>query len=210
MDSSLSDNLNSLKQEFGLTSSPVETGEGPVTELEIELPPAAEEPVSEPVAVVEEVGDDFTMPAPPVVEPLYRPSTQPLAAETVRVQNMKLSEFMSWLAEDQQGMDNMIKTLSAEMALAGFAAPPTHDLTLAASTWAKKNYRGTSAAETRDMILREATPVTLNAEMSSFAVKPSEPSFVLAAEEGVSAKSWLGLGGLLIGSGVLAYVLGRR
>ena len=27
MDSSLSDNLNSLKQEFGITSPPVETGE---------------------------------------------------------------------------------------------------------------------------------------------------------------------------------------
>jgi hypothetical protein len=123
---------------------------------------------------------------------------------------MKLSEFMSWLAEDQQGMDNMIKTLSAEMTLAGFAAPPTHDLTLAASTWAKKNYRGTSAAETRDMILREASPVTLNAEMTSFATKTTEPSFVFASEEESSVKSWLGLGGLLLGSGALAFFLGRR
>ena len=64
------------------------------------------------------------------------------AEEAHRVQTMKLSEFVSWLSE-QGGMDDAVKTLSAEMSLAGFAAPSAHDLTLAAAMWSKKNYRRT-------------------------------------------------------------------
>lgn len=216
MDSELSEGLASLKQEF--TKTPVE--EAP-SEMEVDLPPTASEP-SEPVdvAVGEVTESEFPIPTSPQVAPLHVPIQEPLAAETVkgalaaeeahRVQTMKLSEFVSWLSE-QGGMNDAAKTLSAEMSLAGFAAPSAHDLTLAAAMWSKKNYRGQSAEETVKTLLAESTPVSLRAEIEAFTPFNAEETFSLLSEE--KTKDYRGLsvlvGGALISS-LVAFMYTRR
>ena len=188
--------------------------------MEVDLPPTASEP-SEPVdvAVGEVTESEFPVPTPPQVAPLHVPIQEPLAAETVkgalaaeeahRVQTMKLSEFVSWLSE-QGGMDDAVKTLSAEMSLAGFACL-AHDLTLAAAMWSKKNYRGQNAEETVKTLLAESTPVSLRAEIEAFTPFNAEETFSLLSEE--KTKDYRGLsvlvGGALISS-LVAFMYTRR
>ena len=215
MTSGLSENLASLKQEF--TTAPVEE----VAEVEVELPPAAIEPTG-PVDSVDTEASIVEFPAPvaPVVTPLHVPITEPLAAETLKgelsaetahqVKTMKLSEFIAWMAEDGT-MDDAVKTLSAEMSLAGFSAPSTHDLTLAAAMWSKKNYRGQSAAETVNYLLKEATPVTLKAEIDTFTPFNAEQTFSLLSEtESKSLTPYLTFGGLLTGTALLGLLISKR
>ena len=211
----LSEGLASLKQEF--TNSPVEE----VAEVEVDLPPTASEP-AEPVdvAVGEVTESEFPAPASPVVAPLHVPIQEPLAAETVkgelaaeeahRIKTMKLSEFISWLSE-QGGMDDAVKTLSAEMSLAGFAAPSEHDLTLAAAMWSKKNYRGQNAEETVKNLLAESTPVSLKAEIDTFTPFKAEESFSLLSEDTSSTgRGYLLFGGTAIVTTLLAYIYAKR
>ena len=211
----LSEGLASLKQEF--TNAPVEE----VAEVEVELPPTASEP-AEPVDSVDTEAPLVEFPAPtaPVVAPLHVPIQEPLAAETLkgelaaeeahRIQTMKLSEFVSWLSE-QGGMDDAVKTLSAEMSLAGFAAPSAHDLTLAAAMWSKKNYRGQNAEETVRNLLAESTPVSLKAEIDAFTPFKAEESFSLLSEDTSSTgRGYLLLGGSALVTTLLAYIYAKR
>jgi hypothetical protein len=179
MASGLSENLATLKQEF--TTAPVEEIS------EVEVPTGPLDSVDTESSIVE-----FPAPMIPVVAPLHQPITEPLAAETLKgllsaessqnIKTMKLSKFISWLSAEG-GMDDAIKTLSAEMSLAGFSPPTTHDLTLAAGMFGKKNYRGQSAEETVKNILAESTPVSLRAEIDAFTPFKSEESFSLLAED---------------------------
>ena len=155
-----------------------------VAEVEVELPPTAIEPTG-PVDSVDTEASIVEFPAPvaPVVTPLHVPITEPLAAET----------------------------LKGEMSLAGFSAPSTHDLTLAAAMWSKKNYRGQSAAETVNYLLKEATPVTLKAEIDTFTPFNAEQTFSLLSEtESKSLTPYLTFGGLLTGTALLAYFVSKR
>jgi len=206
----LSENLATLKQEF--TTAPVED----VSEVEVEIPPTAEVPTG-PLDSVDTESSivEFPAPMPPVVAPLHQPITEPLAAETLkgqlsaesaqRIKTMKLSEFISWLSAEG-GMDDAIKTLSAEMSLAGFSAPTAHDLTLAASMFGKKNYQGQSAEETVNHILAESTPVSLRAEIDAFTPFNSEESFSLLAEDqSKSIIPFVTFGAISIIASIVAY-----
>ena len=215
MTSGLSENLASLKQEF--TTAPVEE----VAEVEVELPPIAGEPTGPVESIDTEVSIvEFPTPVAPVVEPLHVPITEPLAAETLKgelsaetahqVKTMKLSEFVSWLSAEG-GMEDAIKTLSAEMSLAGFSTPSTHDLTLAAAMWGKKNYRGQSAAETVNYLMKEATPVTLKAEIDAFTPFNAEETFSLLSEDtSKSLTPYFTLGGLLTTGALVALFVSKR
>ena len=202
MDSGLSENLATLKQEF--TTAPVEE----VSEAEVPTGPL--DSVDTESSIVE-----FPAPMSSVVAPLHQPITEPLAAETLkgqlsaesaqRIKTMKLSEFISWLSAEG-GMDDAIKTLSAEMSLAGFSAPTAYDMTLAAGMFGKKNYQGQSAEETVNNILAESTPVSLRAEIDAFTPFNSEESFSLLAEDqSKSIIPFVTLGAFTIIGAMLAY-----
>jgi hypothetical protein len=204
MDVGLSENLATIKQEF--TTAPVD------------LPPTANIPTGPLDSVdTEESIAEFPAPTPPVITPLHTPITEPLAAETLKgqlsaesahnIKTMKLSEFISWLSEDGD-MDNAIKTLSAEMSLAGFSAPSAQDLTLAAAMWSKKNYQGQSSEETINRLLAESTPVSLRAEIDAFTPFNSEETFSLLSEDNSnSLNHWMAFGGITILASVLAYMV---
>lgn len=212
MDLGLSENLATLKQEF--TTAPVEE----TSEVEVDLPPTANSPTG-PIDSVdtEESIAEFPAPSSPVITPLHTPITEPLAAETLKgqlsaesahnVKTMKLSEFISWLSEDGH-MDNAIKTLSAEMSLAGFSASSAQDLTLAAAMWSKKNYQGQSSEETVNRLLAESTPVSLKAEIDAFTPFKSEETFSLLSEDNSkSLNPWMTFGGITILASFFAYMV---
>ena len=216
MDSTLSADLTTLRDEFSKGS--VENTES-VMETPLE-PPTVGEPAELEVQIAP-IESEFPAPSDPVAPPLYTPPTAPLAAETLPgllaaeqafdVQNMKLSEFVNWLAEDVQRGNTMVKTLAAEMSLAGFSASPPSDLTLAAAMWGKKNYQGQNAEETRNLIMKEATPVALRAEMDVFSSFEAESPTVLLAETRTATwKPWAQLAGLVSVSSLVTYVITSR
>jgi len=217
MDSDLSENLTSLRNEFSVGNS--ETKPTEPVEVNVSLPPVSEAP--------SEVSIDDVPPAPPVpqtfpietqpqVAPLYVPAVEPvagvLAAETAfNVKSMKLSEFINWLSDDKKAADTMIKTLAAEMSIAGFESPSSEDLTLAAGMWAKKNYQSQNAQETRKFIIKNSSPVELRAEMEVFSNFNSNSNTILLSETKESMiKPFAIFGALLAGGTYISYLVTRK